>query len=121
MKVDVEGMECNALKGSLGFLQSISILYVTMEWSKVRLERQHCRYREELFDLFQRHQLEPYIYHFWEKEKKWVAEDVTQWQTWGEEVAEKLFDIIWSRQPPNMTLFGKNDDSDSDAIFKRRR
>ena len=108
VKVDVEGYECIALKGATNYLSKLDIVYVSIEMTTIRLR--DCQNRPELFDLFTKNRLEPYIFH--SHDETWKLVSVHNWTGWSTNIlADSIalnndrFDIAWSRNPPNSTPF----------------
>jgi len=102
LKVDVEGAECDALSEGLDYLSSLSIEYVSIEWSYKRL--QTCKNREALFDLFLNNGLKPFLHvsasgdevNFEMLDHK----NIEGWKQRGNFPNVGLYDIVWSKENP---------------------
>lgn len=99
LKIDVEGAECKALAGGLDkYLKQLDIVYVAIEWSHERLRE--CERRDEIFQLFEKNGLSPYIHQgngVWEKKKLSTA--LFTWRNMRS-LDTDLFDMAWSRSNP---------------------
>lgn len=88
VKVDVEGAECKALSGALGYLNKVDIMYVAIEWEISRLR--NCIDRESIFALFAKNKLKPYKWSF--ETNQWDLLDPKNWENWP----KTLWDMVRS-------------------------
>ena len=99
LKIDVEGSECKALAGGLDkYLKQLNIVYVAIEWSQERL--QECERREEIFALFAKNGLKPYMHMgkgIWVE--KYPSMALHTWRN-IDNPNTGLFDMAWSKSNP---------------------
>lgn len=132
MKVDTEGHECLAIAGAMEYLlKATHIVYVAIEWTASRL--QECENRQEIFDLFQSHDLKPFI-HRRENEtyNEWLSVEYKNWQDWRNPTSagnSTPFDVHFApkrpflpvRLPLRTTKQGTSNEAERRAFRRNRR
>jgi FkbM family methyltransferase len=125
LKIDTEGHECQVLEGGMAYLQSLyRIPYVAMECSTMRWRQ--CSIRDEIFSLFQRHSLSPYIYSSISPyEGIWTRSDYSNWTEWvhlsGMKGPYQAYNIHFSSYPPQVPASTKLDNKTfNPAKFQKR-
>lgn len=102
LKVDVEGSECNALTGAMGYLSKISLEYVAAELSYERLQVcQSAGHLQPILDLFSKNGLKCYLRT---KVGEWDMVSTADWNDWARPFHPGFFDLAWAREVPNSSI-----------------